>query len=96
MFCSFDDIFHPSPEKMAHYIDMANAETQRNLDMYGEKCINCVYYRCDDLQGYSVNERCDKSKWPISRPTKTVCCDYKFMGFIENKYKKSVDKEEEK
>ena len=96
MFCSFDDIFKPSAERMQHYVDMANADIQRSLDFHGEKCINCAHFRCDSVQGYTVNERCDKTKWPINSPTRTVCSDYTFMGFLENNLKKSIDNAEEK
>ena len=96
MFCSFDDIFHPSIEKIEHYIDIANADIQHNLNLHGKKCINCAHYRCDNIQGYSENKRCDKTKLPINNPTRTVCCDYNFMGFLEKNFIKSVDNEVEK
>lgn len=94
MFVDFDDVFHPFPEKMAHYVDMANKDIECMLKKHGETCITCAYYRCDDIQGYPVNERCDKNGLPVNNPTSAVCCDYAFMGFLENKYKKSVDKED--
>lgn len=96
MFVSFKDVFNPPPEKIAHYIDMANKDIERMLKEHGETCITCAYYRTYDVNGYRMHEYCDKTKLVIDHPTKAVCCDYKFMGFFENKYKKSVDNEEEK
>ena len=96
MFCSFDEIFKPSPEKMAHYIDMANKDIERMLKEHGKTCITCAHYRSNNIQGFSINRRCGKTALPLFNPTSAVCCDYDFMGFLENKYKKSVDNEEEK
>ena len=90
------DVFIMPNEKLAHYIDMANKDIEHMLKEYGETCITCAHRRAYEVHGYLEHEYCDKTRLVITNPIRAVCCDYAFMGFLENKYKKSVDKEEEK